>query len=398
MAAVGSDHGGIEKLTGDNWSNWKFLMKHVLLAKDLWKYVLESNVLPEDATPQQVAEYNTRSQKALTTIVVSVSSAQMYLLTSCETAKDAWKALTSHFECKTLGNKLILKKQYFRSEMIEGTAMEMHLKQMKSLAEKLAAIKSPISEEDQVVTLLGSLPETYQNVVTALEARSEDLTLSYVQQTLLYEEKKRKGPEKLSNQGDAALVSNRQPRGRGKKEIRCHLCRELGHIKRNCPSNKLQCHLCHELGHIRRNCPSEKQTSSSSQNFSSQGNFSRRKNPHGATAVQETRQEARDSDESPNDLFRAGERNDMRNDWLVDSGASSHMTRQRHLLWNYTEFQTPEKVSLGDGFCLDAEGAGNVTLKMILPDGTLKNAVLSNVLYVPGLRSNLFSVRSTVER
>ena len=43
-------------------------------------------------------------------------------------------------------------------EMKEGTSMESHLKSMKELTECLATIDCRISEEDQIVTLLGSLP------------------------------------------------------------------------------------------------------------------------------------------------------------------------------------------------------------------------------------------------
>ena len=55
-------------------------------------------------------------------------------------------------------NKLMLKKQYFRMEMKESSSIEELIKKMKELTDKLAALKVPISEEDQVVTLLGSLP------------------------------------------------------------------------------------------------------------------------------------------------------------------------------------------------------------------------------------------------
>ncbi len=41
---------------------------------------------------------------------------------------------------------------------------------MKDIADKLAAIGAPISEEDQVVTLLGSQTGSYATLVTALEA------------------------------------------------------------------------------------------------------------------------------------------------------------------------------------------------------------------------------------
>ena len=46
-----------------------------------------------------------------------------------------------------------------------------HIKYMKELTDKLRAIGAPIEEEDQVVTLLGSLPASYSTLVTALEAR-----------------------------------------------------------------------------------------------------------------------------------------------------------------------------------------------------------------------------------
>ena len=55
-------------------------------------------------------------------------------------------------------------------EMKEGTTIEYHLKQMKELSDQLAAIGAPITEEDQVVTLLGSLPRSFSTLVTALEA------------------------------------------------------------------------------------------------------------------------------------------------------------------------------------------------------------------------------------
>ena len=54
---------------------------------------------------------------------------------------------------------------------------------------KLSAITIDISEEDPVVTLLGSLPETYATVMTTLEAQKPELlSLEFVQKSLLNEE------------------------------------------------------------------------------------------------------------------------------------------------------------------------------------------------------------------
>jgi len=66
-------------------------------------------------------------------------------------------------------------------EMSENTLT--HLKQMREITDKLATIGAPILEEDQIVTLLGSLPQSYAPLVTAMEAQ-DNLTLGYVQQSL----------------------------------------------------------------------------------------------------------------------------------------------------------------------------------------------------------------------
>ena len=112
---------------------------------------------------------------------MAISTSQLYLVTSLEEPKNVWDALCDHYERDTLANKSMLKKQYFRTEMKEGTSIEAHMKYLKELTDKLAAIGSSISEEDKVVTLLGSLPKSYSALVTALEAR-ERVSLSYVQQ------------------------------------------------------------------------------------------------------------------------------------------------------------------------------------------------------------------------
>ena len=119
--------------------------------------------------------------------------------------------------------------------------MESHLKHMKSITDKLAAIKAPVSEEDQVVTLLGSLPEYYDTIVTALEARGDGLTLEFVQNALLNEEQKKEGEQRLPGKtgvsgsvkhpasSDTALSADREY----KRE--CYNCKSTEHMIRDCP-------------------------------------------------------------------------------------------------------------------------------------------------------------------
>ena len=179
----------MDKLNGSNWTTWKFQMRHLLLAKGLWGYVDGTEQLPGNANAQTRTEFQKKSQRAFSTIVMAIDTPQLYLVTSYDQPKDAWDALRNHFERETLANKLFLKKKYFRAQMKEGTSIA-HLKDMKENTDKLAAIGAPISEEDQVVTLLGSLPCSYATFVTALETRVDDVQLSLVQQALVHEEQK----------------------------------------------------------------------------------------------------------------------------------------------------------------------------------------------------------------
>ena len=84
--------------------------------------------------------------------------------------------------------------------------------------------------------------------------------------------------------------------------------------------------------------------------------------------------------------------------WLVDTGASSHMTQRRELLTDYKEFENPEKVNLGDGCFVDAVGVGNIYLKMLFKVSEPKKSVMYEVLYVPKLACNLFSVRAAASK
>ena len=365
------DKWSIEKLDSSNWMTWKFQIKHLLLAKDLWGFIDGTEVLQDDASAQQRADFIKRSQKAFSTMVMSVSSSQLYLITSYEEPRRAWTALKNHFERDTLVNKLILKKQYFRMEMAEGTSMEAHIKTMKELTDRLAAINAPIAEEDQVVTLLGSLPPSYSALVTALEAR-DAVTLSYVQQSLIREEQRLResntqhtGLNNMSGIGRALIGKHNGQPGKGHRNKKvCYLCGETGHFRKDCPKNLYQ----------RLPKPKHK----------------------GKSACLISEGESGSDTESDEKVFGVSSQPHNPNVWIVDSGASSHMTQRKELLVNYEEFDKPQKVSMGDGHMVEACGKGDIQFKMTLENDRPKTVTMRGTLCVPKLTCSLFSVRATV--
>ena len=83
--------------------------------------------------------------------------------------------------------------------------MQHHLNNIKEPTEQFAEIGAPMGEEDQVVSLLGSLPKRYEALVTALVARVDDISLDFVQQTLIQEEQKYSG-ETGANESKSVFI------------------------------------------------------------------------------------------------------------------------------------------------------------------------------------------------
>ena len=83
-----------------------------------------------------------------------------------------------------------------------------------------------------------------------------------------------------------------------------------------------------------------------------------------------------------------------RDRWLIDSGASRHMTNHKDQLSDYQEFNEKELVILGDGKKLEAFGKGKIKLQLVQG----KTGFFKDVLYVPKLTCNLLSVGTATDQ
>ena len=74
------------------------------------------------------------------------------------------------------------------------------------------------------------------------------------------------------------------------------------------------------------------------------------------------------------------------------------MTQKRELLVDYEEFDKAQKVCLGDGRTVQAFAKGNTHFTMVFKMSKAKKVTMHNVLYVPKLGCNLFTVRATAAK
>jgi hypothetical protein len=80
--------------------------------------------------------------------------------------------------------------------------------------------------------------------------------------------------------------------------------------------------------------------------------------------------------------------------WLVDSGASKHITGYKDSLSNLTHKDSPHKVKLGDDYQYPIKGVGQSSYK--LDSG--KPMKMKEVLFVPGLKKNLLAISALDEK
>ena len=82
-----------------------------------------------------------------------------------------------------------------------------------------------------------------------------------------------------------------------------------------------------------------------------------------------------------------------RNEWILDSGASRHLTFDKHQLRNYRSVEPDTTVTFVNGQQGKAVGQGEVLIQ-----SSATQVELQNVLHVPEATVNLFSVKRAVEQ
>lgn len=173
-----------------------------------------------------------KSDRALATIVLSIELSLLYLIGEPEDPTVVWKKLLDQFQKKTWANKLTLRRKRYSLQLKDGDSVQEHIKVMTETFDALSVVGDHIEEQDRVVHLLASLPESLNVLVTALEASVDVPKMEVVTERLLHEEPKLRDRDVENTNNDAKALAGKQfLKGTGPK---CHHCGRFGHIKLNC--------------------------------------------------------------------------------------------------------------------------------------------------------------------
>lgn len=360
------------KLEGSkNWSIWKF-QTMVMLRGQGWMDVVEGRC----AKPQVAAEipiWEAKDAKAQTLLVTRMTEEAMLHIITCTSSAEMWRKLQCVYEQKTETSIHIIQQRFFQYKYEKGIDMSVFLSKIQQMQNSLKQMGEEVSDKFVITKVLMSLPDEYKHFVSAWESAPDDKqTIDNLVARLLIEEERLKGKSEESQQtsSSAFVVKN-------KRQIKCYKCGQVGHYQSECRDtknsseenvNNNKCFYCGKLGHYKAQCKFRKQKAYKTEN----------KTKSNAFVVSRSSHELQKSK------------------WLVDSGASEHMCRDRTLFKSFTS-NSERSVIVGNGAKISVLGCGQVAAQV--SNGTeWIDTVIDEVLYVPELENNLFAVNRATDK
>ena len=225
----------IDKLTFDNYATWSPKLEFLLKSKKLHQYLLTPGTgdkLPEDEAAQGI-------------IGLYVGDVFLPHLAACNTAKACWDKLKSLFERSNKARLASLNRDMSDLRMLPKETISNYFSRAINLGLMLKSAGKEMSEKDIILQLLTGMPEEYDTVRSILLTTTSDadFTFENVQSHMLQVEHR---IQKLSTSGSPQVAlhthvnkGNTQRPGRfGKETRKCHYCKKPGHLIADCRKKK----------------------------------------------------------------------------------------------------------------------------------------------------------------
>ncbi len=369
-------------LTGpSDYPKWKWYMEAFLQSRKLMRVVDGTDLrTAEDGNPD---EWDSKNERAISIIKQAIDyDSQSTYLDNAMTAPEMWVKLKEGNTISSLKHIVLLERKLTNLRLAPGADPRPHLQEIARIAKELKELGSEVDPKRLGMILMVSLPEDeWDGMLQSFGSVSRDvLTYDYVKQRMLenlaktFTDSAATSNAVTGPSGASALVA-----GKGRSDG-CFKCGGLDHYARGCRARR-----------------SNQQWQTNSQQDESRSRRGRGRGRGGwwhQSSYAEEESSVADAD-ATDEVALAATTGLVtnRNCWVVDSGASSHMSPHGEYLQNYQSFGTPQVVTLGDHYAVSAIGKGDLPVMI----GDIAGRMY-DVLHVPDLRVNLFSTSAMASK
>ena len=373
------------KLNEDNFLPWRHQALATIKAHKLLNHLKKDKVparfnieeaQDEENESQEFLDWEQQDQHLVAWLLASMEPEFTNRVVRCEFAHQIWSKLETLFASKTKAKVRQLKIQ-LKSIKKQGSEASEYLMKIKKIVDSLAAVGSPISEDDHIEAILDGLNEEYSSFITTVISRSNPFSVDELEALLMAQEelierfkKTEIGPvqahiaQSSNNDQKSAPLQAGGGRGNGGRRGRGR----RGGRSWNNSGSRPQCQLCGKIGHTVWQCYHR-----FDQNFQNPNRVASFGPPPPSSSFHNPR------------AYLATPSTVTDNAWYPDSGASHHLTFDPRNLLTSTEFEGPDQVQIGNGAGMAINLIGNSSLHSHISNTSFN---LHNLMHVPDLTKN----------
>lgn len=347
----------IEKLNSTNYDTWSLVMECILKSRKLWSSMFEVHDEEKALTEDEIA----KNEEAKAIIYSAMTREEIQKSGHSESAGLLWLKIKENHEGLEIDQRNVSLSEFMQFSYNKGEHITAYCGRFEMVLAKTIATGVPLDESLKFHVFRNNLPKDIKQLANFWMMANPDGKIASLMTSLKLQHHLDK--REATNNSVALFGSNKSKKEHDKNNSKNN---ERDNERGN---NGKYCTHCKKKGHLVNDCWTLK------------------------------RKEAKQNDQSlPGPSKRSAlsvlDKIAMtKHDWIIDSGASWHMTSNKDLLSDYEDLDEPREITIGDGKEIFARGKGKFSFKSGKFEGDL-----FDVMWVPGLSENLLSVGHATKR
>jgi transposase InsO family protein len=380
---------GSDRLTEKNYGDWAQHMEIVMEMADCWERVTTT----EDPATTLTPGNSMKERTAKYLITGSIESDQRSHIRGKTGAKDIWNALKDVHQSGTTAYRSALKTELWSTRIKADEDIPVFLKTFKTKINDLENVGEKVASKERAFLLLGALSDEYRQIRLAVDAAESEPTFEKIEKMLMNDYTARAKSKNDAKIEESSIQGMTAKHNRPRKQKEKQLCDNCGlWVYHKGPD-------CWQLPENQHKRPENRKRKSDSDHQSGRtANHEFYALNAGVEKINHDGCEYCKISEKPLSecwayqveteeyMSKNGGTNNSE-DWIVDTGASDHLCGNPNLFTRRWGSDTI-KIKTGESDKLTSNEKGRIETFVG------KHKIAFDAYYVPGLLSNLLSIRS----